>query len=66
MKRAALAAGMAIALAGCGAVPAAVLWPAITAGLGFGTAALTFDDHIFTYWAAQRAAPALPPAGEAP
>lgn len=49
------------ALAGCAGVPAAVVWGTAGAGLGFGAAALKFDDDLFNYFVASRARPPQTP-----
>lgn len=37
---------MALLLGACAGVPAAAVWSTVGAGLGFGTAALKFDDDL--------------------
>lgn len=49
-----IAAGLLTGLGGCAAIPL----EAVTAGLGFGTAALTFDDDVLKALAARPAPPA--------
>ena len=49
MRRAALAGAVLLGLTGCAAVPPAVVWTTVGAGLGFGGAALKFDDDVFNY-----------------
>lgn len=48
--RAALAGLVLLCLAGCAGVPPAVIWGTAGAGLGFGTAALKFDDAVLNYF----------------
>ena len=54
-----LLAGLALSLAGCAGVPAAVVWTTVGAGLGFGAKAMEFDKAVL-----ERTVPPLPP--EAP
>lgn len=56
MKRLGLVCTLLLGCAGCAAVPPAVVWTTAGAGLGFGAAALKFDDDIFNYFVSQKKA----------